>query len=201
MRQRDSALNTQRRLAILEAASACFVKSGFHGTSMKDVCRAADMSPGTLYHYFRSKTEIIAGIIESEAEMTLELLSALKSTQDFFAALHEVLDVIASEVTEQDLALHSEIAAEILRQPRLRSAQVELDRQALEIISEALSKAQHETQVDPTLDVDVTAKLILTLIDGLLWRATLEGAISLREQIPATKQLLSRMLELQKAQS
>jgi TetR/AcrR family transcriptional regulator, repressor for uid operon len=201
MRQRDSALNTQRRHAILEAASTCFVKSGFHGTSMKDVCGAAGMSPGTLYHYFRSKTEIIAGIIESEADMTLELLSSLKTTPDFFEALHEVLDFIASEVTEQDLALHTEIAAEILRQPHLRSAQAELDRRALEIVSEALSKAQRETQVDPTLDVDVTAKLILALIDGLLWRATFEGAMTLREQIPATKQLLSRMLQLQKERS
>jgi TetR/AcrR family transcriptional regulator, repressor for uid operon len=161
---------------------------------MKDVCLAAGMSPGTLYHYFRSKTEIIAGIIESEAEMTVRLLSLLSSSHDFIGALYQLLDIIASEVTEQELALHTEIAAEILRQPHLRAAQRELDVRALKIVSDSLTKAQSEAQVDQTLDINKTAKLILALIDGLLWRATCEGPLSLRDYMPAAKQAISRML-------
>lgn len=161
---------------------------------MKDVCLAAGMSPGTLYHYFGSKTEIIAGIIDSEAEMTNGLLFLLSTTTDFIPALHQLLDIIASEVTEQELALHTEIAAEILRQPHLRAAQRDIDTRALNTISEALTKAQGNAQVDQTLDVNKTAKLILSLIDGLLWRATLEGPLSLQAYIPETKQAISRML-------
>jgi TetR/AcrR family transcriptional regulator, repressor for uid operon len=161
---------------------------------MKDVCLAAGMSPGTLYHYFQSKTEIIQGIIEAEAEMTLGLLSLLSSSPDLIAALCQLLDIIASEVTEQELALHTEIAAEILRQPHLRAAQKDMDVKALKIVSDALTKAQSEAQVDQTLDVNKIAKLILALIDGLLWRATFEGPLSLQDYTPAAKQAISRIL-------
>ena len=39
----------------LAAAQRCFVRSGFHGASMQDICAEAGMSPGNLYRYFPSK--------------------------------------------------------------------------------------------------------------------------------------------------
>ena len=36
-------------------ALGLFRKRGFHKTSMRDIARAAEMSPGAAYHYFPSK--------------------------------------------------------------------------------------------------------------------------------------------------
>ena len=47
---------------ILDAAERCFVRSGFHRTTMQDVAAEASMSPGNLYRYFASKDAIIIGI-------------------------------------------------------------------------------------------------------------------------------------------
>ena len=44
-----------RRARILDAAERCFVRSGFHRTTMQDVAAEAGMSPGNLYRYFASK--------------------------------------------------------------------------------------------------------------------------------------------------
>ena len=41
-----------RRQQILDAASACFSRQGFHQTTMQGICREVDLSPGAVYRYF-----------------------------------------------------------------------------------------------------------------------------------------------------
>src|ERR1041384_4309671 len=66
-----------RRLEILAAAQRCFVRAGFHGASMQDICAEAGMSPGNLYRYFPSKEALIAGIAERDrAEVGQQFASA-----------------------------------------------------------------------------------------------------------------------------
>jgi AcrR family transcriptional regulator len=51
-----------RRQQILDAARSCFLRDGFHQTSMLDIQREAGLSAGAVYLYFKSKKEIILGI-------------------------------------------------------------------------------------------------------------------------------------------
>jgi AcrR family transcriptional regulator len=51
-----------RRQQILDAARACFLRDGFHQTSMQDIQREAGLSAGAVYLYFKSKRDIILGI-------------------------------------------------------------------------------------------------------------------------------------------
>jgi AcrR family transcriptional regulator len=44
-----------RRQQILDAALACFSRRGFHQSTMQDICQEAELSPGAVYRYFRSK--------------------------------------------------------------------------------------------------------------------------------------------------
>ncbi len=194
MRLRDPQLNAERRAAILEAAASCFVRQGFHATSMKDVCAEAKMSPGTLYHYFRSKADIIAGIIEDERRMADELVRPLADAPDFVAALFEAIDLMAASVTERDLILHAEISAEILRQPQLRARAAAADRQSRDMLAAAIADAQSAGTVERRLDAAQTAAMLSALIDGLLWHATLHGAASLAPRLPALKQAVARIL-------
>jgi AcrR family transcriptional regulator len=53
-RRRDA-----RRGEILRAASRIFRDRGFAETGMRDIAKAADLSPANLYHYFRGKDEIL----------------------------------------------------------------------------------------------------------------------------------------------
>ena len=48
-----------RRQQIIDAAAACFARSGFHRTTMQDICNEAELSPGAVYRYFQSKEDII----------------------------------------------------------------------------------------------------------------------------------------------
>ena len=45
----------QQEARILDAAQKCFVRSGFQGASMQEICTEAEMSPGALYPLFPVK--------------------------------------------------------------------------------------------------------------------------------------------------
>lgn len=55
-----------QRERILQAAQKCFTEHGFHGASMAAIAETAQMSPGLIYRYFKSKSEIIQGIVERQ---------------------------------------------------------------------------------------------------------------------------------------
>lgn len=197
MRSRNTNLNRERRQAILEAAAACFVRQGFHATSMKDVCREAGMSPGTLYHFVRSKTDIIAGIIEAQGQFYDTLITPLASAADFKTALFEAIDLFVSQITEQDLALHVEICAEILRQPKLRRRAIAAETANLTALAAAVTMAQKSGSLNPRLQVAATVQALAALIDGFLWHATLHGLKTLTREIPSLKQAITKLLTLQ----
>lgn len=49
-----------RRRQILSAAKLLFSNHGFHQTTMEEIANEAELSPGTLYLYFKSKDELFA---------------------------------------------------------------------------------------------------------------------------------------------
>ncbi len=52
-------MHPDRRESILEAALACFVERGFHGTVIPEIATKAEVATGTLYHYFESKEALV----------------------------------------------------------------------------------------------------------------------------------------------
>ena len=44
---------------IAQAAAPLFIKKGFHQTSMREISKAVDMSMGNLYHYIKSKDDVL----------------------------------------------------------------------------------------------------------------------------------------------
>ncbi len=52
-----------RRQQILDAAQKVFAKKGFHGASIKDLAKAAGISPGLLYWYFKDKTDLFTSLL------------------------------------------------------------------------------------------------------------------------------------------
>lgn len=49
----------EKEQKILDAALQLFVEKGFHGTSTAEIAKTAGVATGTLFHYFKTKEELI----------------------------------------------------------------------------------------------------------------------------------------------
>lgn len=75
----DEARNVRQRTLILAAAYRCFASQGFERTSTAAIREVAEVSSGTLFHYFPTKLDILLSLLASHSrstEASLEGLSA-----------------------------------------------------------------------------------------------------------------------------
>jgi AcrR family transcriptional regulator len=63
-----------RRKQILDAAQKVFAQKGFAGASIKDLAKAAKISPGLLYWYFKDKTDLFVSLISERIEEAFGML-------------------------------------------------------------------------------------------------------------------------------
>ena len=77
-----------RRQQILDAAQKVFAARGFDGASIKDLAKAAKISPGLLYWYFKDKTDLLVSLMTERIEAAL---GALPESVSFDAPPDEFL--------------------------------------------------------------------------------------------------------------
>jgi TetR/AcrR family transcriptional regulator, repressor for uid operon len=116
-------LETRRR-EIIDAARACFLRAGFHRTTTDEICREANITPGGLYHYFGSKEELIAAVIERTAEEAVERMRGLiAEAMDAESAFRQVSELFSETMQDPDIdnatRLELEIWVEGLKNERL----------------------------------------------------------------------------------
>ena len=58
----------ERRQAILDAARASFAATAYADVSMAQVARAAESSPALIHHYFGTKAELYAAVVQSAVD-------------------------------------------------------------------------------------------------------------------------------------
>lgn len=185
-----------RRREILDAARACFLRSGFHQTTTDDICREAAITPGGLYHYFSSKEEIITAVIKQTAQDVVRRLHELIEQQkDAQSAYREVgaffLQAVQGPETDNVTRLDLEIFSEATKNPNLEEISREawgLRREWLEtLIRRGISEGVYENpDVNPRgLSSLLMATLIGMRIGKLLWKDEfdLEGAIEALYQL------------------
>jgi AcrR family transcriptional regulator len=64
--------DSAKRRQIVEGARAVFLSQGFDAASMNDIARAAGVSKGTLYVYFKDKEQLFEAIVMQECEAQAE---------------------------------------------------------------------------------------------------------------------------------
>ena len=61
---------------ILDEAARLFAAQGFHGTSVRDIVRAIDMLPGSLYYHFSTKEALLAAVYAEGVRRISEAVKA-----------------------------------------------------------------------------------------------------------------------------
>lgn len=167
--------SARKRRAIVDAATALFLRNGYQGTSMDEVAAQAAVSKQTVYKNFADKeqlfTDIVLGVAGNSERVVTELTDALReqpveSTADLARLLTELarryLDaVLAPNV----LALRRLVIAEADRFPDLARTYYDLaPARAVEVLSSALTSyvdAGLLTAPDITLAASTFGYLVL----------------------------------------
>jgi len=66
---------------ILEVAKELFTQRGFSNVAIRDICRAADVTPPTVYYYFRNKEALFDAVVRESVSMT-EFITRLSDECD-----------------------------------------------------------------------------------------------------------------------
>jgi AcrR family transcriptional regulator len=96
IRERKERERERRRQQIMVAAKRVFADKGFNKATMEDIAKEAELSPGTLYLYFKNKDELYASLslrILQYLLMRLEHVNrtTLDSHQNRIQALKEAM--------------------------------------------------------------------------------------------------------------
>ncbi len=94
--------SNSRNDALLEAAAERFATQGFRATSMRDIAKAVDMLPGSIYYHFPSKDDLLLAIYEAGVEqITATFDEAVAPLEDPWARLEAGMAALVGAVTEE----------------------------------------------------------------------------------------------------
>lgn len=183
-----------RRSRILDAAERCFVRAGFHRTTMQDVAAEAGMSPGNLYRYFPSKDAIVIGLTERDRADVAKDFAAFDAGQDFMAAFAKLGRRHFAEEPREKAIMCLQIWAESARNPSFASVCAEFEGFVIARLSEVLRRAVDRGEIAPTVDPDAVARIISTLADGLFVRRAIAPGFDAAREVPNVIALIGAML-------
>ena len=72
----------RRRQQIMVAAKRVFSDKGFNKATMEDIAQEAELSPGTLYLYFKTKDEIFVNAIVNQSGYFTQLLDEIYARRE-----------------------------------------------------------------------------------------------------------------------
>jgi AcrR family transcriptional regulator len=182
-------LETRRR-EILDASAACFARKGFHQSTMQDICDEADLSPGAVYRYFRSKEDIIEAMCERNMVEDAETIHAAVATQSVQDAFNELTRIFLLGVSDHEgCALMLQLVAEAPRNEAILES-VRRSRLAVRAsLSDFIRRGQQRNEFNPALDADAVAQVMCSLYVGLIVQLQTEPDLDLMAYARVTRSL------------
>ena len=183
-----------RREHILDVAERCFARSGFHRTTMADICRDAQVSPGALYVYFASKEDLIAGITERDRSKLAAQLSDVAKAPDLMAALAQLGEHYTVEEPRHKQQLVIEIGCQSMREGQVGEIFRSCDKFVLEQFEALFARAKAEGKIAPSLDSKTLAQAVAVIGDGLFWRRAVDPSFDAKAIVPVVTAMIAGLL-------
>jgi TetR/AcrR family transcriptional regulator, repressor for uid operon len=185
-----------RRLEILEVATRCFARQGFHRTSMEDIIRELKSSPGAVYCYFRGKNDIVAAIAEQRHNRESALLNELLASPNISEGLDHLVRaffVMLQDPSERERRkVTIQIWAESLRDKRIRRI-VDRGLRQRDLLTASLNAAQRAEQLPQDLDCDALSRILLALLQGFILQQAWEPELNSEAYFSTATRLVNSM--------
>lgn len=180
-----------RREQILAAARRCFLRDGFHATSMQDLFAEAGLSSGAVYGYFASKDDVIVAIAEENMRCVTEMIHTLATqhpSRPAGAVLADVMDMLHAQDARDGLGKLTVIVwSEALRNPLLAAQLTAMVTQIRADLAEVIQQSSGNLPVG--VPADVLAGTLISLVPGYLLQLAILGPAAV-DGVPAAVRAL-----------
>jgi len=194
MRRANAQLQSDRRDEILAAAQRCFVRSGFHGASMQDICAEAGMSPGNLYRYFPSKEALIAGIAERDRAEVAQAFASADLSHGLLNVLEGMVQHYFAEHPRERVLLCTEVMAEARRNPDIARISAAFDADVRKWLIGLLQAAAARGDIPGDVDLDGVVTMLMLIADGVWWRRALDPDFKPETVVPIVMDVARHLL-------
>ena len=160
---------TDRRRQILDAAVKVFATSGFHGARVGDIAEEAGVAYGLVYHYFKSKEELLETIFrDTWTQMLARVREVEGSGVDASEQVRQVTALLL-RTWRRDPDLVRVLVREVTRSPHVQQEIEEITEgmKALErIIERGQETGEFRSQIDPRLGAVVIYGALDEILTG-----------------------------------
>jgi AcrR family transcriptional regulator len=166
---RSSANAAEKRRVILDAAVRVFARQGFNQCRVSDIADEAGVAYGLVYHYFRSKDEVLDTLFLERWNVLLDVIRDLDGRD---IAPREKLHAIASFIVDSyrhDPDLMKVIIVEVTRAANsFGQTHLVKIREAYGLIAEIVAKAQEQGAFKDTVTPEFAAMAFYGAIEQVL---------------------------------
>ncbi len=164
----------QTRRRILAAAMRCVAEVGYAQATIREIARAADMTSGSLYHYFPNKSELLRATGEEIEDVVLpRLRAAAARSDDVIDRLDAVLDEskrLRREFPDLAAFLRAVRAASAAQLPR-GGPKYPGSRALREVVTEIIGDARTQGVLSCDTNAAAAVEMLCALTRGLSERA------------------------------
>lgn len=188
-----------RRAQILQAARTCIVALGYERVTVRDVAKEAEVSTGTLVHYFGDKESMLeAALLAKVQETGIAFRAALTGAQSAWEKVERLVTASVPETDEvrDEWRLWLTFWGEVTRNERLRTMSKKQHQRWTRFLARIIAEGNASGEF-AAVDPEITATQMAALIDGLAIQTTLQNPALPPEQmrqicLAALQRLLTR---------
>ncbi len=172
-----------RRQQILDAAVTSFSRKGFHQATIEDIRLEAGLSRGAVYHYFKSKEDIIDGLRQRSADQTDSIFADVAEIEDPMDNLIGLVDstfdrmISPASLDANRLALF--LWAESLVNRRIMDGQLSSVGSYRHMAEACVRGAQDRGYINPDLEPSAIALVITAALFGLQQQLSWEPGLDM----------------------
>jgi len=177
----------QTRQRIIKQAAKLFNQQGFAGASMAELMAATGLKKGGIYNHFTSKDELAIAAFDYNVQLASQRqLTALRSQRQGDERLKAMVQAFVEGFDEisawggcplMNTAIDSDDA-----HPQLRDKARQAMAQWRNLIEQIVQTARDRGEFSPTADPSAVATIVISVLEGALALARLEGDRTSLEQ-------------------
>lgn len=187
---------SSKKNELLQSAYQCFATKGYKATRTAEIPDRLGMSSGNLFHYFKSKEEILFTLIIEEGKQTADEMNQLLVQKNPIVALQAFIEKVG------ELASDSYYVGFALEISSLAHQDAEVARLVQENdlilrggLTKLIQKIQQSNKQPNSLSSEQIATWIVILIEGVFARLAVDPDFQIKKEIIVAQKLIATLLQ------